>query len=200
MEALCKNKDGFDVCLVASDRPAAGLESAGEAGCATALIDRKTFPAKADHESALADMIERHGPDWIILAGYMAVLSASFIDRFDGRIINIHPSLLPDYKGLNTHARALADGRKNHGVSVHLVTAALDDGPLLAQVSLTVDPTDTEASLSARVLRLEHQIYPAVISALANGKLQINNQNITWIDTTGLQSVVGGIICYPPLH
>lgn len=130
----------------------------------------------------------------------MAVLSAPFIDRFDGRIINIHPSLLPDYKGLNTHARALADGRKNHGVSVHLVTAALDDGPLLAQVSLTVDPTDTEASLSARVLRLEHQIYPAVISALANGKLQINNQNITWIDTTGLQSVVGGIICYPPLH
>ena len=168
MDALCAQKDGYDVCLVASDRPAAGLKTAKEAGCPTGLIDRKDYPTKAEHEAALAELIDRHTPDWIVLAGYMAVLSASFIDRFKGRIINIHPSLLPDYKGLNTHARALADGRKEHGVSVHLVTAALDDGPLLAQASLSVDPADTEASLTARVLKLEHQIYPAVISALAH--------------------------------
>ena len=199
MDALCAQKDGYDVCLVASDRPAAGLKTAKEAGCPTGLIDRKDYPTKAEHEAALAELIDRHTPDWIVLAGYMAVLSASFIDRFKGRIINIHPSLLPDYKGLNTHARALADGRKEHGVSVHLVTAALDDGPLLAQARLSVDIADTEASLSARVLKLEHQIYPAVISALAHEKLEINNQDIKWTDTSGLTSVIGGIICYPVL-
>ena len=129
----------------------------------------------------------------------MSVLSASFIDRFEGRIINIHPSLLPDYKGLNTHARVLSDKRTEHGVSVHLVTAALDDGPLLAQVSLSVEADDTETSLSARVLALEHQIYPAVISALAEGSLKIDNSDAKWSDTIRLRSVLGGRVCHPPL-
>lgn len=198
MQALCAHQDGFSVCLVASDRPAEGLKTAKDAGCSTGLVDRAAYANKAEHEAALAELIERHAPDWIILAGYMSVLSASFIERFDGRIINIHPSLLPDYKGLNTHARALADGRKEHGVSVHLVTAALDDGPLLAQVSLNIQADDTQASLSARVLALEHQIYPAVITALAEGRLQIRESGAKWSDTTQLRSVVGGRVCYPP--
>lgn len=199
MVALADNKQGFDICLVAADRPAAGLVLARNSGYQTALVDRSNYPSKQDHEAALANQIAQHDPDWIILAGYMSVLSASFIDRFDGRVINIHPSLLPDYKGLNTHARALADKRTEHGVSVHLVTAALDDGPLLAQVSLDIDSQDTETSLSARVLGLEHQLYPAVITALSAGEVQIDGLAVRWADTARLRPISGGTVCFPQL-
>lgn len=198
MVALSENRHGFDICLVAADRPAAGLALAQDAGYTTALIDRRAYQGKSDHEAALAEQITRHAPDWIVLAGYMSVLSASFIDRFEGRVINIHPSLLPDYKGLNTHARVLADQCRKHGVSVHLVTAALDDGPLLAQVKLDIDQTDTEDTLSERVLRLEHQLYPAVITALAEGDMQIDGLKIRWSDTARLKSISGGAVCFPP--
>ena len=199
MAALAENRQGFDICLVAADRPAAGLRIALQNGHKTALVDRSTYSAKQEHEAALADEIAALKPDWIILAGYMSVLSETFINRFDGRVLNIHPSLLPDYKGLNTHARVLADGRTHHGVSVHLVTAALDDGPLLAQIELEIAPNDTETSLSERVLALEHQLYPAVIAALSEGAVHINGLNVRWSDTSRLSSVTGGIVCFPPL-
>lgn len=199
MAALSQTKQGFDICLVAADRPAEGLAVAQQDGYATALIDRSAYQSKQDHEAALAEQIAAHNPDWIILAGYMSVLSASFIDRFDGRVINIHPSLLPEYKGLNTHSRVLADGGAHHGVSVHLVTALLDDGPLLAQIQLDVNSDDTEASLSKRVLGLEHQLYPAVITALAEGAVEIDRLAVRWSDTNRLKAITGGIVSFPPL-
>jgi len=131
------------------------------------------------------------------LAGYMSVLSATFIKTFDARIINIHPSLLPDYKGLNTHARVLADKRTEHGVSVHIVTAALDDGPLIAQAKLAVRADDTEQTLSDRVLECEHQLYPAVISAIGEGALNLHTQTVIWDDTSRLGAVSAGTITFP---
>ena len=163
MAALSNKEEGFKICLVASDRPADGLEIATSAGHETILVERSTYQSKQKHEAELAVQLARREPDLIVLAGYMSVLSGTFIEKFDGRIINIHPSLLPNYKGLNTHARVLADKRSEHGVSVHMVTAALDDGPLIAQAKLTVRADDTEQTLSDRVLKCEHQLYPAVI-------------------------------------
>ena len=141
MVALSNKEESFEICLIASDRPAFGLKIAATAGHETVLVDRNIYQSKQKHEAKLAEQLARQKPDLIVLAGYMSVLSATFIKRFDGRIINIHPSLLPDYKGLNTHARVLADKRSEHGVSVHMVTAALDDGPLIAQAKLAVRPT-----------------------------------------------------------
>lgn len=200
MQALCEQKDGFEICLVAADRPAAGLELAQQAGYPTTLIERSKFTSKQKHEAVLADQIARQNPDWIVLAGYMAVLSAAFIARFEGRVINIHPSLLPRYKGLNTHARVLAEQDLEHGASVHLVTAQIDEGPLLAQAKLAVEPQDTPNGLSERVLVLEHQLYPAVVSALAHQELSIDGIEACWKDTRRLNAICGGTISFPPLR
>ena len=128
------------------------------------------------------------------------MLSATFIETFDARIINIHPSLLPDYKGLNTHARVLADKRSEHGVSVHMVTDALDDGPLIAQAKLAVRTDDTVQTLSERVLKCEHQLYPAVISAISEGALLLQKQTVIWNDTSRLGAVSAGTITSPKLN
>ena len=199
MAALAECEERFDICLVAADRAAAGLHSAAQKGYKTALIDRKNYLTKTEHEEALAKEIAAHDPDWIILAGYMSVLSETFINRFNGRVVNIHPSLLPDYKGLNTHSRVLADKQTHHGVSVHLVTAALDDGPLLAQIKLAIDQNDTETSLAQRVLELEHQLYPAVIAALSEGAVLIDGKNVRWSATERLRTITGGVVCFPQL-
>ena len=200
MAALSNKKEGFEICLVASDRPAEGLEVAATAGHKTVLVDRDIYQSKQEHEATLVKQLTRQKPDLIVLAGYMSVLSATFIKTFDARIINIHPSLLPDYKGLNTHARVLADKRSEHGVSVHMVTAALDDGPLIAQAKLTVRADDTEQTLSDRVLKCEHQLYPAVISAIGEGALNIDTQTVIWDDTSRLGAVTAGTITFPKLN
>ncbi len=199
MAALSNKEEGFEICLVASDRPADGLENAARAGYETVLVDRNIYQSKQEHEAELADQLACRKPDLIVLAGYMSVLSGIFIKNFDGRIINIHPSLLPDYKGLNTHERVLADKRSEHGVSVHMVTAALDDGPLIAQAKLAVRVDDTKQTLSDRVLECEHQLYPAVISALGRGALSLRSYTVTWNDTSCLGAVSAGIITFPPL-
>jgi len=168
------------IILVAANKPCQGLESAAGIGLPTQLVDRHDFADRSAQEDALAAAIEATGADWILLAGYMAILSAGFVDKFQNRIINIHPSLLPDLKGLDTHARALAAGHGRHGATVHLVTPALDDGPILLQAALTVSGDETEAELAARVLRLEHALYPFVILALASGELQIIDGHPHW--------------------
>lgn len=183
MQALAQHADHYDICAVMANKPAAGIEIAKQAGLKTAIVNRKDFDSKTAHEKALAYEIENSGAEWICLAGYMAVLSAHFIARFAGRIINIHPSLLPEYKGLNTHQRVLNDGCPHHGVSVHLVTAELDDGALIAQMRLAVDETDTPDSLAARVLVLEHLIYPMVMNALAKGILELEEGFVYWHDS-----------------
>ena len=171
-----------DIVLIAANKPCEGLALASERGLNAALLDRREYEDSASHEAALAEVIENSGAEWVLLAGYMAVLSPWFVERFCDRILNIHPSLLPDLKGLNTHARALSGGLKTHGATVHLVSAELDGGPVVLQASLAIQGDEDEATLAARVLRLEHALYPFVVMALSRGWLAIEDGVPTWRD------------------
>jgi len=190
MQALAEQARDFEIVLVAANKPADGLDIAAKKGIETCLVNRADYDSKTSHEAALATAIEASQAHWICLAGYMAVLSADFIRRFFGRILNIHPSLLPDYKGLHTHQRALADNKAVHGVSVHLVTPELDDGAVIAQMQLPVFHTDTQDSLSQRVLVLEHMLYPMVVNALASGALQLGDATVQWRDKSAAQTMI----------
>jgi phosphoribosylglycinamide formyltransferase-1 len=169
-----------DVALVIADTPqAGGIEQARALGLATSVVDRRCYmhngrPDRAAFEAALAAAIADCGADYLILAGFMRVLSAEFVTRHAGRMLNIHPSLLPRHKGLDTHARALAAGEAEHGASVHFVTAELDGGPLIAQAVVPVFPGDDIAALSGRVHAVEHKLYPMVIEWLTSGRLDWN--------------------------
>lgn len=158
--------------LVASNDPAAGgLARAAALGVPTAAVDHKPFgPDRAAFEAALLQPLLAAEPDILCLAGFMRILTPAFVERFEGRMLNIHPSLLPAYPGLHTHARAIAAGDAFAGCSVHLVTPKLDDGPILGQARVPVEPGDTADSLAARVLALEHRLYPAVLRRFAVGK------------------------------
>ena len=158
--------------LVASNDPAAGgLARAAALGVPTAAVDHKPFgPDRAAFEAALLQPLLAAEPDILCLAGFMRILAPAFVERFEGRMLNIHPSLLPAYPGLHTHARAIAAGDAFAGCSVHLVTPELDDGPILGQARVPVEPGDTADSLAARVLALEHRLYPAVLRRFAVGK------------------------------
>jgi len=158
-------------CLVASNDPeAAGLKRAAERGVPVAAVDHRPFKGdRSAFEAALLQPLLDAQPDILCLAGFMRVLTEGFVSQWQGRMLNIHPSLLPKYKGLHTHARALAAGDAQHGCTVHEVTAALDDGPILGQATLDIHPQDTAETLAARVLTLEHQLYPAVLMRFASG-------------------------------
>lgn len=167
---------GWDVdfCLVLSNRPkAAGLSVAAERGVPTQVLNHRTFgPQGRDlFDAALADRLAAAGADWVVLAGFMRILGPAFVGRFEGRILNIHPSLLPEFPGLHTHRRVLEAGHAEHGCTVHLVDDSLDGGPILAQARVPVLPTDDEETLAARVLVREHEIYPAVVRAALEGRL-----------------------------
>ena len=169
-----------DIAIVIADvATASGLARAAAQGLRTTLVDRSTHrtagkPDRAAFETALAAAIDANHADLIVLAGFMRVLSADFVARYSGRMLNIHPSLLPRHKGLDTHARAIAAGDQEHGASVHFVTADLDGGPVLAQSVVPVIAGDSVASLSARVHAGEHIIYPMVIEWFTRGRLQWN--------------------------
>jgi phosphoribosylglycinamide formyltransferase-1 len=158
-------------CLVLSNRAeAGGIAWARDRGIPTEVVDHRPFQGdRAAFEAALSAALAPHRPDLICLAGFMRKLTGGFTDAWAGRMINIHPSLLPKYRGLHTHARALEAGDSRHGCTVHEVTAALDDGPILGQASLAVAPQDDPESLAARVLDLEHRLYPAVLRRFAAG-------------------------------
>lgn len=158
------------ISAVISNRPeAAGLAYARERGVATVVLDHGAYLARADFDAALGDEIERHGdspgrgPDLVLLAGFMRILSDDFVRRFSGRLLNIHPSLLPAFPGLKTHAQALAAGVKIHGCTVHFVTPSLDSGPIVMQAAVPVHGGDTEEILGERVLQQEHRIYPQAV-------------------------------------
>jgi phosphoribosylglycinamide formyltransferase-1 len=164
---------GYRVVRVIADRPnAGGLARAAALGVATSVVPVKEFPAREPFEEALARELEASGAELIALAGFMRILSPGFVQRFEGRLLNIHPSLLPAYKGLDTHARILAARETHHGASVHYVTAELDGGPVVMQGRLKVRPDDTADTISARVHGLEHIIYPHVCSLIAAGRIQ----------------------------
>ncbi|WP_170325062.1 phosphoribosylglycinamide formyltransferase [Ruegeria arenilitoris] len=157
-------------CLVLSnDAEAGGLKKAAERGIPIASVDHRPFKGdRAAFEAELLKPLEHAQPDIVCLAGFMRVLTGDFVSRFQGRMLNIHPSLLPKYKGLNTHARAIEAGDAEHGCSVHEVTAALDDGPILGQARVNIEPGDTPEDLAARVLVWEHRLYPAVLRRYAS--------------------------------
>ncbi|WOI34015.1 phosphoribosylglycinamide formyltransferase [Tritonibacter scottomollicae] len=159
-------------CLVLSNNAdAGGLTKAAERGVATAVVDHRPFGKdRAAFEAELVKPILNAGADVVCLAGFMRVLTAGFVSQFEGRMLNIHPSLLPKYKGLHTHARALEAGDDRHGCTVHEVTPRLDDGPLLGQAEVPVLPGDTPEDLAARVLVQEHRLYPAVLARYLRGE------------------------------
>lgn len=164
------NHPARPVLVLSNDPKAGGLAKAQDLGVATVCVDHKPFGKdRAAFEVALQNALETANPDIICLAGFMRILTPEFTAQWEGRMLNIHPSLLPKYKGLHTHARALAAGDAEHGCSVHEVTAALDDGPILGQARLKVMPDDTDDTLAARLLPLEHALYPAVLRRFAQG-------------------------------
>ena len=180
MEAIARGAQlpdsGYRVVRVIADRPeAGGLARAAALGVATAVIPVRQFADRQAFEAALQAELEYSGAGLVALAGFMRILSAPFVQRFEGKLLNIHPSLLPHYKGLDTHARVLAARESHHGASVHYVTAELDGGPVIMQGRLRVRANDTPESISARVHALEHIIYPHVCSLIATGRVQWRN-------------------------
>jgi phosphoribosylglycinamide formyltransferase-1 len=170
---------GIPVAAVISNRAdAAGLALAAQRGVPTAVVENRRYASREAFDGALAAEIERYAPRLVALAGFMRILTPGFVARFAGRIVNIHPSLLPQFPGLDTHARALAAGVKRHGCTVHFVTAELDHGPIIAQTSVPVLPGDTEQSLAARVLAQEHLLYPRVIRWFLDGDLVIEGGKV----------------------
>lgn len=159
--------------VVSNNKDAGGIHWARAQGIATEVVDHRPHGAdRAAFEAAISAALEPYGLDIICLAGFMRVLTAGFVAPWQGRMLNIHPSLLPRYKGLHTHARALAAGDREHGCTVHLVTPALDDGPILGQARVPVHPDDTPDTLAARVLVQEHRLYPAVLRRFARGETE----------------------------
>lgn len=178
MMALVKAAEAADfpaeiVCVVSNRADAAGLDFARAKGIATKVIDHKGFASREAFDRALGDYLESQKLDLIACAGFMRVMGEGLISRFAGRMLNIHPSLLPAYKGLHTHERALAAGDAEHGCTVHLVTAELDGGPTILQARVKVLPGDTAESLAARVLIEEHRLYPEALALMAQ-RLQAN--------------------------
>jgi phosphoribosylglycinamide formyltransferase 1 len=171
IEAINHQQLDATVAAVISNRPdAAGLEYASSQSIPTKIIDHKAFADRDSFDRALAQQIDEFKPDYVILAGFMRILTAEFVEHYQNKLINIHPSLLPKFKGLDTHQRAIDAGEKEHGASVHFVTAELDDGPVIMQAKVQVMPDDSAQTLAARVLEQEHQLYPAAIQKLVNVK------------------------------
>lgn len=174
MEALVRASaaEGFPagiVGVVSDNAEAGGLAVAGNLGIAAVAVPRKGHADKFAHEAVLGAAIDRFAPDILCLAGYMRLLSGDFIRRYRGRIINIHPSLLPLFPGLETHRRAIEAGMRVHGCTVHFVTEAMDEGPIIAQAAVPLLPGDTPDGLAARVLAAEHRLYPQALAMLARG-------------------------------
>lgn len=164
---------------VISNRPEApGLALASQAGIHTEVINHEDFANKPEFEAALSACIDKHKPDLIVLAGFMRVLSSDFVGRYEQKMINIHPSLLPAFPGLHTHERAIEAGVAEHGASVHFVTANVDSGPIIIQRTVPVKADDTPESLASRVLAQEHQIYPLAIKWFAQSRLKITNNQV----------------------
>ncbi|MGO4388568.1 phosphoribosylglycinamide formyltransferase [Microvirga sp. 2YAF29] len=170
-----------EIALVVSNRPdAEGLEHAREAGIATVAFDHKTHPTRESFEQAMDEALVAHGIEFICLAGFMRVLTDGFVERWAGRMINIHPSLLPLFRGVHTHRRALEEGVRVHGCTVHFVVPELDAGPIIAQAAVPVVPGDTEQSLAARILVQEHILYPKALHMICDGSARLDGGRVVF--------------------
>ena len=184
MEAIVRacSREGWpaQIAAVIANRPdAAGLAFAASHGIATAVVDHRQFPDRDSFDAALAREIDSFGPDLVVLAGFMRVLTAGFVDHYAGRMLNVHPSLLPSFPGLKTHQQALDAGVRLHGASVHFVTSQLDHGPIVAQAAVPVEAGDTPAMLAERVLATEHIIYPRAVRWFVEGRLALDGLRVT---------------------
>ena len=179
------SRDGFpaEIALVVSSRPdAAGLARAEEAGIATAVVDNREFEDRADFDKALDAALKQAGIELVCLAGFMLLLSPDFVEEWRNHLINIHPSLLPAFKGLKTHERALASGVRIHGATVHFVRDAMDEGPVIAQAAVPVLEGDNAEALADRVLAVEHRLYPAALEWVASGRARVVAERVVLRD------------------
>jgi phosphoribosylglycinamide formyltransferase-1 len=184
MEAIVRacSDEGWpaQIAAVIANRPdAAGLAFAASHGIATAVVDHRQFAGRDSFDAALAERIDGFAPDLVVLAGFMRVLTDRFVDRYAGRMLNVHPSLLPSFPGLKTHQQALDAGVRLHGASVHFVTSQLDHGPIVAQAAVPVETGDTPATLAERVLATEHIIYPRAVRWFVEGRLALDGLRVT---------------------
>ena len=180
MEAIIRAQiPGAEVSAVIANRPdAEGLAFAVDQGIVTQVVDHKAYPSREAFDAALADAIDAHRPDLVVLAGFMRVLTDAFVTRYAGRLFNIHPSLLPSFPGLHTHRKALEAGVRVHGATVHFVTPTLDCGPVVIQATVPVLPGDDEAALARRVLEQEHRIYPQAVRWFVEGRLTLTDGRV----------------------
>ena len=182
IDAVANQSVNANIKAVISNRPGVlGLERAQTAGIPTQVIDHKDYPDRRSFELELEKVIDSYEPQLIVLAGFMRILTPEFVNHYLGRMINIHPSLLPNFQGLHTHQRAIDAGVKEHGASIHFVTPELDGGPVVLQAKVTVLADDTPQALAARVLTVEHQIYPQAIEFIAQQRLHLKN-NQAYLD------------------
>lgn len=180
-----------DIIAVGSNRPQAfALERAAQAGIETFTVDHTHYESREAFDAALRLEIERRQPDLVVLAGFMRILTEAFVRAFQGRMLNVHPSLLPKYRGLNTHQRAIDAGDKVHGVSIHFVTEDLDGGPVVARAEVPVEPGDTAQTLAERVQASEHVLYPIVIRWFCEGRLQLSGDDQVLFDGSPLPEVL----------
>ena len=167
--------------VISNEESAKGLQRAAQSKIATAVVDHKQFDSKEAFDRALIELIDRYEADTVLLAGFMRILTPTFVSHYAGKVLNIHPSLLPKFQGLHTHQRALEAGEKQHGCSIHFVTDEVDGGPVIAQATVSVEATDDADSLAKKVLRKEHILYPLVVSWKADGRLKLSNGGV-WLD------------------
>lgn len=187
LEAILEAGLPVRIAAVISNNPQApGLAIARAHGVPTAALDHRRFPDRETFDQALAEQIDRHRPDLVVLAGFMRILTDTFVNRYRGRMINIHPSLLPAYPGLDTHAEVLRDGVKIHGCTVHFVTPKVDHGPIIVQAAVPVRSGDSKATLAARVLEQEHRILPRAIRWFAEGRLAVGEDGVVNLIGQGL--------------
>ena len=199
MEAIVKAQLPIEIRAVIANRPdAKGISFAKAHGIATAIVDHKDFPSRDAFDAALAEAIDRHRPDYVVLAGFMRILAEAFIAHYPNRILNIHPSLLPAFPGLHTHRQALIAGVKLHGATVHFVTPRLDHGPIIIQAAVPVLSGDSEVELAARVLEQEHRIYPMAIKWLAEGRVQLKGGDVVQVEGLDVSSEGNKLHLYFP--
>ena len=187
IDAVAAGDLDLDLCVVFSNRPDAfGLERATKAGIPTACIEHGDFPDRESFDRAVIAELDRFDPELLILAGFMRILSPAFVEHYQGKILNIHPALLPKYPGLNTHQRALDAGDEWHGSTVHFVTEELDGGPRVLQGRLRIDPSESADELQTRVQAIEHQIYPEAAGLVGSGRVRFKDGK-SWVDGKGAE-------------
>lgn len=188
LDAIGRGDLAAEVRVVVSDRPGArALERARQAGAAAVFVDRSAYPDREAADAAMARVLQEHGVDLVILAGYMRILGRGFVAAFRGRVLNIHPSLLPAFPGLHAQRQALEHGVKVAGCTVHFVDEGLDSGPIVLQAAVPVLEGDTEETLSARILEQEHRLYPEAIRLFAEGRLRVEGRRVRILSKEALR-------------